>query len=399
LAANLLDYAAEAKNLRLPQKFGVIDSMTSFVSFLEHFQRARLGVLIDDQGPSRAALVAPAQDSTTLETNRVLSLSGGLTFVAISPERASALLLEPMVRQSIARGAPAPGGEVPTMQQYTTVEAREGVTTGISAHDRAITIGLLGSSSPQARSLVKPGHIFPVGTHQGGVLAKAAIPEGALDIVRISGFTDAALFVDLLGGDGELIRAEEARALAARENIPIATLTEVISYRLEKEPLIRRVAEARVPTSYAGDVQAIVYRSSIHDVEHIALVKGTIRAGETVLVRVQAENTLTDVFGGSPTASRQHLQRALECIGNRGAGVFLYLRRPHILQEGGNTHQTLQHSTSTSMMREYGVGAQILRDLGVSKIELLTTHPRAIVGLPSFGLSIVSQHPIPDNTM
>jgi 3,4-dihydroxy 2-butanone 4-phosphate synthase/GTP cyclohydrolase II len=368
--------------------------MTSFVSFLDHFYRSRLGILIDDQGPSRAALIAPAQAITTQETNRILSLSGGLSFVAISPERAAAMLLEPMSRQSTAQGVPSREGGAPTMQQYTTVEAREGVTTGISAHDRAATIGLLGSVSPQPRSLVKPGHIFPVGTNQGGVLAKAAIPEGALDIVRISGFTDAALFVDLLGSEGELISAEEARAISARENIPTTTLTDLISYRLEKEPLIQRVAEARVPTLFAGDMRAFVYRSTIHDVEHIALVKGTISADETILVRVQAENTLTDVFGGTPTASRQQLHRALESIGDRGTGVFLYLRRPHIAQEFENARDATL--PATSMMREYGVGAQILRDLGISKIELLTTQPRALVGLPSFGLSIVSQHPIPD---
>jgi 3,4-dihydroxy 2-butanone 4-phosphate synthase/GTP cyclohydrolase II len=369
--------------------------MSPFVSFLEHFQRSRLGILIDDQGSSRAALVAPAQDLTASETNHILSLSGGLTFVAVSPDRAAALLLEPMLRPS-ARSAGPSTDSMASMAQYTTVEAREGVTTGISTFDRAATISLIGSPTPQPRSLVKPGHIFPVGTKEGGVLVKAAIPEGALDIVRISGFTDAALFVDLLSPEGEFETVEAARALAAQQNIPVSTLTELISYRLEKEPLVRRVAEARIPTSFAGDVQAIVYRSSIHDVEHIALVKGTIRPDEIVLVRVQAENTIADVFGGTPLASRQHLHRALESIGHRGTGVFLYLRRAHIADGEGNAHES--YSRSTSMMREYGVGAQILRDLGVSKIELLTTQPRALVGLPSFGLSIVSQHPIPDST-
>ncbi len=369
-------------------------------TFVSLFSRNRLAILIDDAGSnSRAALVAPALNSQSDEINRVLQLSGGLTFVALSPERASALLLHSMTRPNMGEKLSCASVLLP---QYTSVEAREGITTGISAADRATTIAILGAEHPQPRALVKPGHIFPVETREGGVLVKLAIPEGAVDLARLAGFTDAALFVDLLDEHGELMGAEQARAFGDIHGIAVTSLTELITHRLEREPLITRVAEARLPTTLAGEVKGIVYRSRIHDVEHIALVKGSVEGDEPVLVRVQAESTVTDVFGGNAPSSRFHLQNALRTIGARNRGVFLYLRRPFIDDKSHNV-QSLDASDITpgsapAMMREYGVGAQILRDLGVTKIELLTATPRALAGLSSFGIHVVSQHSIPDLT-
>lgn len=367
--------------------------MDSFGNFLEHFRSARLGILIDDQGPHRAALVSPAQDASPSEINRILLLSGGLTFVALSSERAQAFMLEPMTRTP-TRGPTR--ATAPLVQQFTSVEAREGVTTGISAQDRATTLRTLGHPTPQPRSLVKPGHIFPVATHDGGVLAKATLAEGALDCVRGAGFVDAALFVDLLSPSGDIATEKEVRALALREGLPIATLSELISYRLEREPLITRVAESTIPTALAGEVRAVVYRSRIHDVEHIALVKGDISPGRTALVRVHGENTLGDVCSAGPSSSRALLRSSLKAIGEHGCGVFLYIRRPHIEMNDSQGTESSFAPRSSVIMREYGVGAQILRDLGVSKIELLTSTPRALVGLPSFGLTVISQRSLND---
>jgi 3,4-dihydroxy 2-butanone 4-phosphate synthase/GTP cyclohydrolase II len=367
--------------------------MDYFGDFVERFRRLRLGILIDDQGPTRAALISPAQEISASEVNRILLLSGGLTFVALSSERAQAFLLEPMMRPTL----PIPHSKnavAPLIKQFVSVEAREGVTTGISADDRATTLRILGHPTAQPRALVKPGHIFPVATHDGGVLAKATIAEGALDTVKEAGFVDAALFVDLLSSSGELASNDEARALANREGIPVATLSELISHRLLREPLVTRVAESRIPTALAGDVRALIYRSRIDDVEHIALVKGDISPESPVLVRVQSENTLSDVFGATPSSSRTLLHAALTAIGEHDCGVFLYLRRPHIEATTARERESTQPAQSSVLMREYGVGAQILRDLGVSKIELLTSTPRALVGLPSFGLTIISQRPI-----
>ncbi len=367
-------------------------------NFIPLFAKNRLIVLIDDTGTSaRAALIAPAMNSHSAEINRVLQLSGGLTFVALSPERASAFLLHNMTRPSEREKHSTPSGLMP---QYTSVEARQGITTGISSADRATTIAVLGAEHPQPRALVKPGHIFPVETREGGVLVKLAIPEGAVDLAQLAGFTDAALFVDLLDEHGDLMGSDQARAFGETHDIPVTSLTELITHRLEHEPLITRVAEARLPTTLAGEVRAIVYRSRIHDVEHMALVKGEIQGERPVLVRVQAESTVTDVFGGTAASSRLHLQNALRAIGACNRGIFLYLRRPFIDDKSHNV-QSLDVSDAApgaapAMMREYGVGAQILRDLGATKIELLTTTPRALAGLASFGIQVISQHSIPD---
>jgi 3,4-dihydroxy 2-butanone 4-phosphate synthase/GTP cyclohydrolase II len=180
-----------------------------------------------------------------------------------------------------------------------------------------------------------------------------------------------------------------ATTFAEAHRIPITTLTKLTAHRLEREPIVTRTAEATIPTTLAGNLRAIVYRSKLHSEEHIALVQGEIPPHQPVLVRVQAENTLTDVFGSPRFNSRRHLHNSLRAINARGCGVLLYLRR-------FNFSDSPEPSTAATAMREYGVGAQILRDLGVSQIELLTSTPRSLLGLPSFGIQIVAQHPIPE---
>lgn len=369
--------------------------MTNIDELVSHFAKTKLCVLIDDIGHNRSVLVAPAQEISEEEINYMLTITGGLTFVALSPERANAFLLSSMSRTSVSPSS----GIAPTHFQFTSVEAREGVSTGISAADRAATIRILGASTPQPRSLVKPGHIFPVETKSGGVLVKAAIPEAALDITTLAGFSDAALFLDLLNKQGELLSTREATLFAEKNSLPLTKLSTLIQHRLEREPLIIRAAEALIPTKEAGEVKAILYRSTIHDLEHIALVKGALNTEQPVLVRVQSENTLADVFGGAHPASRDQLKNSLKAVGTRGTGVLLYLRRPLV---GDNLHSAVENShssperTATARMREYGVGAQILRDLGITQIELLSTTRRTLEGLSNFGISVVRHHPIPD---
>jgi 3,4-dihydroxy 2-butanone 4-phosphate synthase/GTP cyclohydrolase II len=369
-------------------KFGVIGNMTFFSSRLAQFVTTRLSVIIDDVGSDRAVVVSPAQEITEDTVNQLLSLSGGLTFVALSAERGTAFLL-PFMARSAHKGDISNSSH---HRHFTSVEAREGVTTGISAADRAVTLRILGAQTPQPRALVKPGHIFPIEARSGGVLVKAAITEAALDLVTLASFTDAALFMDLLDQKGELISSEDALALAERRQIPAFTISEMIQHRLVGEQLVLRTAEAMLPTKEAGEMRAIVYRSAIHDVEHIALVKGELEPGEPVLVRVQSESTLADVFGSPQQSSRKQLHNALRAIGARGAGVLVYLRKPTISE----TPPTSPGNAGASEMREYGIGAQILRDLGATRIELLSSTQRALDGLSSFGISVVSQHPIPE---
>lgn len=370
--------------------------MSRFSQFLTTFSRSKLAILVDDLSASRAALIAPVEDISAADINRILTISGGLTFVAISPERAAAFLLSSMARPSTSDRSTLPTAQT---SQYVSVEAREGISTGISAADRARTLQILGARTAQPRALVKPGHIFPVETRSGGVLVKTAIPEGALDIVKMIGATDAALFVDLLDKRGDLMSERHAQELATTESLPIITLSELIRYRLQQESLVQRVAEAMLPTTMAGEVRAVVYRSHISDIEHVALVKGDVSGDTPVLVRVQAEHTVPDVFGGTSPATRSHLQNSLKEVGERGRGVLLYLRRP-FMDPKGNSVQHLKDpppSPSATIMREYGVGAQILRDLGVTHVELLTSSTHLLEGLPSFGITVVAQHPIPQH--
>ena len=361
---------------------------------------SRMCVLYDDVGDNRCVIVAPARDITADRLNFILSETGGLPFVAITPERAAAFMLSPMTRRRDAQSQFDPAA---VNAQYTSVEAREGVTTGISAADRATTIRILGQETPQPRALVKPGHIFPVATKRGGTLVKATIPEAAVDVVRAVGFSDAALFVDLLDDRGEIRTFESSQVWAVEHKLPIFSISEIIKDRLVREPLISRLSEATIPTRYGGDVRAIAYRSELHEIEHVVLLKGEIDLTSPVLVRVQVEHTLADVFGGSAPSSRQQIANALAELSGCGAGILLYLRRAAlhdcpVFQKAPKSDAT-DASLATSTMREYGVGAQILRDLGVSRIELLSSTHRTLVGLESFGITVASQRPIPERVV
>jgi 3,4-dihydroxy 2-butanone 4-phosphate synthase/GTP cyclohydrolase II len=372
--------------------------MSLCTDLLEQFKKRRLAVLQDDLGDLQAVIVAPAQEITADEVNRILDLTGGLTFVALSPDRASAFMLSPMVRGGINGKTSA---SAPRFDQLTSVEAREGVSTGISAADRAKTISILGASNPHPRSLVKPGHIFPVPTKTGGSLVKAEIPEAALDAVTLAGFSDAALFVDLLDPHGAFITGENVAKWAKDAGIPLISISEIIRYRLIKEPLVTKIAEASLPTKNGGELKAIAYRSSINNVEHIALVKGALAKDRPVLTRVQVENTLSDVFGGGEPPTKHQITDALAALEEHESGVLLYLRRASLGESFDSTSiESSLHSHETresTRMREYGVGAQILRDLGVSQIELLSSTKRNLIGLDTFGIKIVSQRAIPSH--
>ena len=359
------------------------------------FKERRLAILQDDvQGVARAILLAPAHDITPDTVNRMISLSGGIVFAALSPERAAGFLLDPMARPRVSSVERRVDSD--PLNFCISVEAREGVSTGISAADRAVTLQVLGASEIQPRRLVQPGHIFPVEVRAGGVLVKNALPEGAVDIVSLAGFTDAAAFIDLLSPAGDLLLGERVAEFAELHKIPLISLSELTRFRLETEKVVYRVAEAKLPTKLAGELRSIIYKSTIHGGEHLALVKGEIDPNEPLLTRVQPEHTFADVFGGSSPRSREQLQRCLAEIGRRGQGVIVYLRRP----SPGELHQLIDSVSqptppAKALMREYGLGAQILRDLGARKIELLTGSKKDLVGLESFGLEIVSQIPLP----
>jgi len=370
--------------------------MEKALSFIEQFRRAGCCVLIDDLSePNRAVLAAPARGMTQALMNRLITLSMGLPCVAISPARVQAFMLEEMSRPtSLPPSVPQAASPI---KFCLSVEAREGVSTGISAHDRAVTVSILGEEHPSPRKLVKPGHVFPVEISDGGVLMKPALPEAAADVTRMLGVGDAAFFSDLLNDQGQFCTLEQALSLCISEQLPGLKLSELIEMRLDQECLIERIAEARLPTESAGELKSIIYRSRLHGGEHLALVKGEINPDLPVLTRVQSELTLSDVFGGPMPHSKKQITKSLEAIGQRGSGVFVYLRRPRAgeLSEQIASDFPLAPPRS-AMMREYGIGAQILRDLGVRKIELLSSSHRSLAGLQTFGIQILAQHPIPN---
>lgn len=367
---------------------------------LEELKARRLAILLEDLETSQRAIVfGPALKIDAQLVNLAIRLSANNLFVALSPQRTAAFMLSPMSRPSMAVGLHT--SQRNELNMCVSVEAREGVTTGISAADRAHTIRALGEQIPNPRMLVKPGHIFPVEVREGGVLVNHALPEGALDIVKIASFTDAALFSDILNEQGELARVGEVLEIARQHSLPVFRLSEITQYRLQNEVLIERMAEAKLPTRDAGEMRAIIYKSRIHEGEHLALVKGEISSAQATLTRIQLEQTFTDVFGGSSPPSRSQIQASLQALNKRGNGVLIYLRRPFrgVLKNQLESFNKKSEPAASSMIREYGIGSQILLDLGVRKIELLTNSPRDYSGVKSFGIEIVNQTHLSDGNV
>jgi len=371
-------------------------ALSSQSDFFEAFRTRGLAVLSDDAGETeRSILLAPAQELNRNLLNEALTATAGLCFVALSPERVSSFMLLPMSQPRQAnRDFP---GDDDLLRLCVSVEAREGVSTGISVDDRTATIRILGEPEPNPRKLIRPGHVFPVETRKGGVLVRNSLPEGALDLVRIAGFTEAALFLDLLDESGEYLSSEGTQRLCRDRQLPQITLSRLVRHRLATEKLVTRIAEAALPSRFAGGLRSCIYKSQIHSGEHLALIKGRIEPGKPVLTRIQAEHTCSDVFDVKEEPFRAQLRNSLREIERNGSGVLIYLRRP---RQGDLKLQIENGSARTepklsALMREYGLGAQILHDLGVSKVELLSNSPHTLLGLSSFQIEIVSQRPVP----
>jgi len=368
-----------------------------FKSLLQEFKQRGV-IFISDTTADRArtALVSPAVSMTADLFNQVLTLSRSNAYVVISRARAAGFWLTEMndPRRSLSKAQDS------ELLGLVSVEAREGVTTGISSADRSLTIELLGAPQPNPRALVRPGHVFPILAREGGVLVRTALPEAALDITTLADFSDAALYMDLLDDRGDFLQLDAAKRVANENKIPFLELEQLVSYRLQNERFVSKVAESLLPTRGAGEMRSCMFQSTLHEGDHIALVKGSWEPDEAVLVRVQPEFTFSDVFGGDTPPSRQNIQSSLEMIGARGKGVLLYLRRP----QSGQLQEQIAHwpeSPQTKpglLMREYGIGAQILSELGVRKIELITNSKKNLVGLNPFGIEIVKQIPLSEGS-
>ena len=282
-----------------------------------------------------------------------------------------------------------------------SIEAKEGVTTGISAADRAHTILTAVNPATKPSDLARPGHVFPLRAKRGGVLVRVGQTEASVDIARIAGLKPAAVICEIMNDDGTMSRMPELETFAAKHDLKIISVADLVRYRIEKEMLVRRLMESPLPTEY-GDFRAVVYENEMNGETHVALVIGDVASEDPVLVRVQTENVTFAMFGCTLGEAAEAMRSSMRKVSEAGSGVILYLRQREnnldlvnqlktyaLMQERDIDFQTAKRETGYGKLHDYGIGAQILKDLGVSKIRLLTNHPPKVNAIEAFGLEIV----------
>ncbi len=361
----------------------------------EFFRRGQLVIIVDDEDRENEGDLAMAAEHVTAETIAFMAREGrGLICVPLLEERCDTLDLHPMVEQNTSNYGTA----------FTvSVEARGKTTTGISAADRAATVRTLIDPATRPHDLLKPGHMFPLRARRGGVLKRAGQTEASVDLCRIAGLYPGAVICEIMNEDGTMARVPDLLPFSQKHGIPIVSVADIIRYRMRNERLVHRVAAPKLPTQF-GEFRVVGYRSEVTNEEHVALVKGEIHEEEPVLVRVHSSCLTGDVFGSERCDCGKQLEKALEMINHEGRGVLLYLLqegrgiglfnklRAYELQEQGMDTVTANERLGFKPdVRDYGIGCQILRDLGVRKMRLLTNNPSKFVALDGYGLEIVER--------
>ena len=352
---------------------------------IEDARNGRMFILVDaEERENEGDLVIPAQMATPDAINFMAKHGRGLVCLTLTPERAKQLHLELMSSSHRSRHSTA----------FTvSIEAREGVSTGISAHDRAHTISVAIDPTKDYQDIMTPGHVFPLVAKEGGVLVRAGHTEAAVDIARLAGLYPAGVICEIMNDDGTMARLPDLIAFAQAHAIKIATIADLIAYRLRYDHLVRVVAETTIESAHGGAFALKVYATTVDPAEHVALVKGDVATGSPVLVRVHASNTLDDVLAAG--GHRETLvHKAMDILGREGRGVIVLIResRPDALSSRLKQGEGADRAGQQRLI-EYGIGAQILLDLGVHEMVLMSNSPaRKIVGLEGYGLRVVGHH-------